>query len=256
MTLGAQFYTVKDFTKNLDDFAESLRKVADIGYTTVQISGTCDFEADWLAEQLKATGLKCVLTHTKGDRILADPKKVCDEHKTFGCRNIGLGIIPGGKNLTEENYQSFVKDFTPAIKEIVRNDCKFFFHNHCMEFYKGADGKSFMERMMEDFTPDELNFTLDTYWVQYAGGDVNEWLHKLKGRLECIHLKDMAIDGATWEHRMAPVGYGNMNFEKIVDTAAQCDVSYLLVEQDKCYGEDPFECLKKSYNYLKALGLN
>ena len=256
MTLGAQFYTVKDFTKNLDDFAESLRKVADIGYTTVQISGTCDFEADWLAEQLKATGLKCVLTHTKGDRILADPKKVCDEHKTFGCRNIGLGIIPGGKNLTEENYQSFVKDFTPAIKEIVKNDCKFFFHNHCMEFYKGADGKSFMERMMEDFTPDELNFTLDTYWVQYAGGDVNEWLHKLKGRLECIHLKDMAIDGPTWEHRMAPVGYGNMNFEKIIDTAAQCDVSYLLVEQDKCYGEDPFECLKKSYNYLKALGLN
>ena len=254
MILGAQFYTVKDHTKDLDSFAESLKKVADIGYTTVQISGTCDFEADWLAEQLGATGLKCVLTHTKGDKILADPKKVCDDHKTFGCRNIGLGIIPGGKDLTEENYQSFVKDFTPAIKEIVRNDCKFFFHNHCMEFYKGKDGKSFMERMLEDFTPDELNFTLDTYWVQYAGGDVNEWLHKLKGRLECIHLKDMAIDGATWEHRMAPVGYGNMNFEKIVDTAAQCDVSYLLVEQDKCYGEDPFECLKRSYAYLKARG--
>jgi hypothetical protein len=30
---------------------------------------------------------------------------VCDEHKTFGCRNVGLGMIPGGKNLTEEKYE-------------------------------------------------------------------------------------------------------------------------------------------------------
>lgn len=255
MTLGAQFYTIKDYTKDLASFADSLKRVADIGYTTVQVSGTCDFEADWLAEQLRSTGLKCVLTHTKPQRILEDTKKVCDDHKLFGCRNIGLGMIPGGKNLTEENYLKFVEDYTPAIKEIAKNDCKFFFHNHCMEFYKGKDGKSFMERMMEEFSADELNFTLDTYWVQYAGGSPVEWLRKLSGRLECIHLKDMAIDGDTWEHRMAPVGSGNMNFENIIETAADCGVRYLLVEQDKCYGENPFDCLKKSYEYLTALGL-
>ena len=36
MKIGAQFYTIRDYCKNLDDFAESLKKVADIGYTTVQ----------------------------------------------------------------------------------------------------------------------------------------------------------------------------------------------------------------------------
>ena len=30
---------------------------------------------------------------------------------------------------------------------------------------------------------------------------------------------------------------------------------YLLVEQDDCYGEDPFECLRVSYQNLKARGL-
>ena len=255
MVLGAQFYTLKDYAKDLDSFAESLKRVADIGYTTVQISGTCDYEAQWLDEQLKATGLKCVLTHTKPDRILADPVKVCDDHKLFGCRNIGLGMIPGGKDLTDEKYEKFVADFKPAATKIVENGCKFFFHNHCEEFKQNAEGKSYIDRMLEDFTPDELNFTLDTYWVQYAGGNPCDYLKKLKGRLECIHLKDMAIDGPTWEHRMAPVGSGNMNFPAIVETAAECDVSYLLVEQDKCYGEDPFECLTKSYKYLTALGL-
>ena len=255
MTLGAQLYTVKDFCKDTESLGETLKKIADIGYTIVQVSGTCDFEADWLAEQLKATGLKCVLTHTKPDRILSDPKKVCDDHKIFGCRNVGLGMIPGGKDLTEEKYEKFVSDFKPAAKEIVANGCKFFFHNHCEEFAAKFDGKSCIDRMLEDFTPDELNFTLDTYWVQYAGCDPCDYLKKLKGRLECIHLKDMAIDGPTWEHRMAAVGCGNMNFPKIIDTAADCDVSYLLVEQDKCYGEDPFECLTKSYKYLRSLGL-
>lgn len=255
MTLGAQLFTVRDFCKDLDSFSETLKKVADIGYTTVQVSGTCDYEATWLAEQLKATGLKCVLTHTKPDRILGDPKKVCDDHKIFDCRNVGLGMIPGGKGLTEEKYEKFVKDFKPAATEIVANGCKFFFHNHCEEFTPYPDGRSCIDRMLEDFTPDELNFTLDMYWVQFAGCNPNEMLRKLKGRLECIHLKDMTIYPDTWEHRMAPVGYGNMNFEKIIETAGECDVNYLLVEQDKCYDEDPFDCLTKSYKYLRSLGL-
>ena len=40
MDIGAQLFTVRDYCKNLDDFAETLQKVADIGYSTVQVSGT------------------------------------------------------------------------------------------------------------------------------------------------------------------------------------------------------------------------
>ncbi len=46
MEIGAQFYTVRAFCQNLDDFAETLRKVADIGYKNVQISATCPFPAE------------------------------------------------------------------------------------------------------------------------------------------------------------------------------------------------------------------
>ena len=258
MKLGAQLYTVRKSCTDLDSFSETLKRVADMGYTTVQVSGTCDYEAEWLAEQLKACELKAVLTHIKPERIIGETKKVCDDHKVFGCRNIGLGMIPGGRGLTLEKYNKFVEDFKPAAQEIVANGCKFFFHNHAEEFARFEDGESCYDKMLKDFTPDELNFTLDMYWVAYAGCDPNEYLRKFKGRLECIHLKDMTIfpTEKAWEHRMAPVGYGNMNYEQIINTAADCDVSYLLVEQDYCYDEDPFECLKKSYSYLRSLGLN
>ena len=46
-----------------------------------------------------------------------------------------------------------------------------------------------------------------------------------------------------------------MDFERIIDAASGAGTEYLLVEQDDCYEEDPFECLRKSYAYLTSLGL-
>ena len=39
MKIGAQLYTLHNFTKTLEGFSEALKKVADIGYTSVQVSG-------------------------------------------------------------------------------------------------------------------------------------------------------------------------------------------------------------------------
>ena len=44
MKIGAQLYTVREHTQNLKDFAETLKKVAEIGYTTVQVSTNCAIE--------------------------------------------------------------------------------------------------------------------------------------------------------------------------------------------------------------------
>lgn len=253
MKIGAQMYTVRDFAKNLDDFSETLKKIADIGYTTVQVSGTCPYEAEWLREKLTENSLSCVLTHTPATNILNNTEKVCRDHDVFSCRNIGLGAVPGGK-LTDEVYEKFVADFKPAAEKISECDHKLFYHNHAFEFTKSADGKLFMDKILEEFPPELLSITFDTYWVQFAGADVCDWLEKLAGRVECVHLKDMT---ATFKNgnRMAPVGHGNMNFEKIIAATEKAGTEYLLVEQDDCYEEDPFVCLKKSYDYLTSLGL-
>lgn len=50
MQIGAQLFTVKDYCKDLDSFSETLRRIADIGYKNVQVSGTCEFEAQWLKQ--------------------------------------------------------------------------------------------------------------------------------------------------------------------------------------------------------------
>ena len=54
----------------------------------------------------------------------------------------------------------------------------------------------------------------------------------------------------------APVGNGVLDFDAIIKTSIDNGVEYAFVEQDDCYGEDPYACLKKSYEYLKSMGLN
>ena len=239
---------------SIEDFSETLKKVADIGYTVVQVSGSCEFDPHWLAEELKKNDLKCVLTHTKGDKMIADPVAVCRDHDVFGCKNIGLGMMAGFKNGIETAYSDFCDQYTSVIRTFHDNGHKFFYHNHYQEFERCSDGRLLLDRMCDDFSPEQLGITFDTYWAQYGGADPAYQLSRLKGRVECIHLKDLAI--VNCEQRMAVVGEGNINFDRVFDVAESVGVEYMLVEQDKCYGDDPFDCLKRSYDYLVSKGFN
>jgi len=249
MIIGAQFFTIRDYCKDLESFSESLKKVADIGYKTVQISGTCPFEPQWLKEQLDATGLKCVITHTPVPRLTGETVQVCRDHEVFDCKNIGLGYCNFRDGDVKAIYEDFVKTYAPVAKTIADNGRYFMYHNHDTEF-RHLEGKTVLRRMAEDFTPEHMGFTLDTYWIQMGGANPAEIIEELSGRVPCIHLKDYAYD-----RTMAVVGEGNINFDRVLAAAEKAGTEYALVEQDDCNGEDPFECLKRSYQNLRAMGL-
>ena len=244
MEIGAQFYTIRYFCKNTDDFAESLKKVADIGYKNVQISGTCELDPEWLKNELNKNGLKCVLTHTPSDKLLADPADVARDHDIFGCKYVGLGWF----DFNESSCYNFIKEYGPVARALKNHGRYFMYHNHDQEFKK-ENGKLIIERLAEITAPDEMGFTLDTFWVQAGGGDPAQWLERLSGRVPCIHLKDYA-----YGRKMAVIGEGNINFDRVFEKAESAGTEYMLVEQDDCNGEDPFDCLKRSFEYLKSRG--
>lgn len=248
MKTGAQFYTVRDFCKDLDGFAETLKKVADIGYKTVQISGTCAFEPEWLKNQLESNGLECVITHTPADKLTGDPVKTAKEHDVFGCKYVGLGSFAFDEEKENQHFDDFLRIYKPVAKTLAENGKYFMYHNHDGEFRK-YNGKLILEALAENIPADIMGFTLDTFWVQAGGGDPAQWLERLSGRIPCIHLKDYA-----YGRKMAVIGEGNINFDRVFEKAEAGGTEYMLVEQDDCYGENPFDCLKRSYEYLKSRG--
>ena len=248
MEIGAQLFTLREFCKTTDDFAETLKKVADIGYRYVQVSGTCAYDPGWLKQQLDKNGLTCVLTHISPADLTSEPQAVAARHDVFGCRYIGLGSWDFSMEDVQSSLERFVQTYRPVSRVLRESGKLFMYHNHDREFKK-IDNIPLLALIAEQFSAEELGVTLDTYWVQVGGGDPAWWLEKLSGRVPCIHLKDCAY-GQT----MAVLGEGNMNFDRIFEKAQAAGTQYMLVEQDNCNGEDPFVCLKRSYAFLKANG--
>lgn len=256
MKTGAQLYTLRAYTQNEKDFARSMKRVAQIGYSTVQISAVGrDIRPERIREICDGEGLEIVLTHSDVNRILYDTDRLIAEHDIMGCKYIGLGAMPD-KYRTPEWAANFAEDFKEPARKIAAAGKLLMYHNHNFEFRKvkaeGAEGpKRLMEYLCEWFAPDELGFTLDTYWVQAAGADVCQWIDLLRDRIPCVHLKDMAMsaEGPV----MAPVMEGNLNFDAILKKLEGTSCEYLLVEQDICQGS-PFDCLETSYRNLKNAG--
>lgn len=248
MKIGAQLYTVREHTQNIRDFTETVKKIAGIGYRYVQISAIGAISPRDIASICAAQGLQIVLTHTAPARIKNETVAVIEEHNIMGAWLIGMGMMPGEYERTTAGVQRFIADFAPAVQEISNAGMRFMYHNHAFEFEK-YDGKLMIELLAEGWQ--SAGFTLDTYWVQAGGGDPADWLRRLAGRVPAIHLKDMSYVADA--SRMAEVGEGNLNWSAILSACADAGVEYALVEQDDCYGADPFECLRKSYDNLQTL---
>ncbi len=247
---GAQLFTLREYTQTAGDLDYSLGRVAEMGYKTVQISAIGPIPAETVRELCDKHGLQIVLTHTDPNRILNDTEAVIREHDIMGCKYIGIGMMPQ-KYRSPEWLWHFAEDYREPAKKIAAAGKLLMYHNHNLEFQK-FNGKLVMETLMDSFAPEEMGFTLDTYWVQMGGGDICQWLKKLKGRTPCVHLKDMTVRGM--EPIMAPVMEGNIDFPGILRVMEELGgVEYALVEQDICEGS-PFDCLEKSYQNLHALG--
>ena len=246
MKIGAQLFTLRNFCKNTDDFAQTLTKVANIGYKYVQVSGTCEFEAEWLARELEKNGLKCILTHTPKPKLLEHTEDVIKDHYTFDCKYIGLGYHKFTGEC--EDCIAFCNTYLPVAEKIANGGRYFMYHNHASEFIK-IGGKTVLDRLAEDFSKEQMGFTIDTYWVQVGGANPCDYIERFSGRVPCIHLKDYAFGP-----KMAVVGEGNINFDRVFEKARDAGTEYMLVEQDDCGGEDPFVCLARSYEFLKSRG--
>ena len=249
--VGAQLYTVRDFTQTLPDIRETLRKVAAAGYTTVQVSGFGDVDPAELASVIRDSGLTVAATHCGWSRFLDDIDALVAEHKMWGCRHLAIGGLPG-EYLCAEGVDRFLKELAPVAERLRSEGMDFSYHNHNNELMRCGD-KTWLETLYERGDPSQLMAEIDTYWIQAGGGDPADWIRRCSGREPLLHLKDMCVSPGR-EIRMAEVGEGNLNWPAILQAAEEGGVEYLLVEQDSCYERDPFESLAISYRNLKAMG--
>ena len=248
--IAAQLYTLRDTLSTPAEIADTLKKVREIGYEAVQISG---IKAEIAPAELKKicddNGLTVCATHCGMANLTERIDQLIEDHKIYDCAYTALASIPGDRR-DFEGYKQTAKDLTEAGKKLADNGITLCYHNHAFELQKYDDGRTGLAILYEDSDPQFLQGEIDTYWIAYGGGEPTAWCKRLVGRLPLVHFKDMTI--VDNQHQMTEIGEGNLNWKDICLACKEAGTRWYIVEQDVCQ-RDPLESLKISLENMKQM---
>ena len=134
--LAAQLYTVRDFTKTRADFAESMRKISEIGYRLVQVSSIGAIDDADVKRICDDNGLTICNTHVGVDELQNDIEGVIALHELWNCRHVAIGGMPQEFRDSEDGFRTFAAIANGIGERLADAGLTFSYHNHSFEFIK------------------------------------------------------------------------------------------------------------------------
>lgn len=247
--IALQLYTIRAHTADAAAFAASMKRVRQLGYGAVQISGTGPIPAAELRRVCDDEGLSICATHEPGKSIVESPQAVVERLGILGCRHTAYPY-PHVPLTSAADVATLARDLNAAGEVLARAGMTLTYHNHAIELKKSG-GRTLLELLYEATDPRFVQAEIDVYWIQAGGGDPVRWCERLSGRLPLLHLKDYGV-GTDDQPRMAEVGHGNLDMPRIVAAATAAGCEWFIVEQDHGW-QDAFESAGMSLAYLRGL---
>ena len=271
--IGVQMSTIAPAKMPHFDAYESMGKLADIGYHCVEISQvpmTAENVAGFrkAIDELGLNVSSCtastspMLPGMPGE-FLCNPddyKKIVEDCRKLDCDMLRIGMLP---MTCMGNYQKavdFAKEANEYALKLKEDGIDLYYHNHHVEFVR-YDGEFLLDIIRANAPA--LGFELDSHWIHRGGQDPVKFIKKYAGSIRLVHLKDYRIgempipEGGvdfTSIVQFAEVGEGTLDMPAIIQAGLEGGGEYFLVEQDDCYGRDPFDSLKISHDNLVKMG--
>ena len=254
---GLQLYSIRDHFVDDESTKFAFSEMAKMGYTYAQTAGTYDYVSPHkFKEYAEQFGIDLFATHYDYDRMKNDVKGTVAYHKAIGAKFIGIG--GAGVFGSEETLLRFIDEFNSLAGIYSEYGFKLTYHNHSYEFRK-INGKMGFDYLIEGFDTKNVSFCIDTYWAQHGGVDVARLIERLSGRVDIIHLKDMAPcfkfnleNGRVLEApHYVELGLGNMDFPYLVEVSEKAGAKYFTVEDEYYSTGRSMDSIRVSADYIK-----
>lgn len=256
---------------------DAFAKIAEIGYHCVEISQV-DMSAENVAAMKRAcdefgikvssctASLEPMVEGMAGENLRDDFDKIVNDCKELGTDMLRIGMLPMTLMGSRDGAVEFVKRADEMAERLGEQGIDLYYHNHHVEFVK-YDGEYLLDIIKN--TTKKMGFELDIHWIQRGGEDPVKVIRRFAGRIRLLHLKDYRITQVKMTDQsdmrafldafynivqFAEVGEGSLPIKECIDAGLEGGSEYFLVEQDDCYGRDPFESLRISHDNLVALG--
>lgn len=256
---------------------DAFAKIAEIGYHCVEISQV-DMTPENVAAMKKACdefGIKVssctasvepMIEGMPGETLRDNFDKIVNDCKELGTDMLRIGMLPMTLMGSRDGAIEFVKRADEMAERLGEQGIDLYYHNHHVEFVK-YDGEYLLDIIKN--TTKKMGFELDIHWIQRGGEDPVKIIKQYAGRIRLLHLKDYRIAPVQLPElndmkefmnafynivQFAEVGEGSLPIKECIEAGLAGGSEYFLVEQDDCYGRDPFESLKISHDNLVNLG--
>jgi len=170
--------------------------------------------------------------------------------ESFG-QSIGRAVAAAGPDLWKRTA-GLLNDKARALKP---NGVKVGYHNHNLEFAPLGNERGW-DILLREADPALVSFEVDIGWVAASGQDPVAFLDKAAGRVRLLHVKDVAAGNTPgFAITMAPaeVGFGTLDWARILPAAHKAGVRHFLVEQEPPFTIPRIDAARKSYTYLAQL---
>ena len=283
--IGVQMSTIAPNKMPRFDVFESMEKLTGIGYHCIEISqvpmtaeNVTGFRRSIDELGMNVASLSAMVEPSPQQpkaEALSNPdhfKKIVDDCKALDCDMLRIGAMPMDARFSYEASLDFAKKADEYACRLKEEGIDLYYHNHHFEFAR-FNGQFLMDIIRENTK--QLGFELDIHWIYRGGLDPVTFINRCAGRIRPLHLKDYRVvpmtvpegaDLSTPEGmakvyaqmsnivQFAEVGEGTLDIPACIQAGLNGGSEYFLVEQDMCYGRDPFESLKISHDNLVKMG--
>jgi len=244
--IGLQLYTVREEIAS-QGMEAVLRKVADIGYSGVEVYSGLDFvQAAKLSKEL---GLQITSAHLPppvGD----DRGRVLESADVLGINTVVIPwLTPAQYYESAEGVRRAIDLLNESYASLKATGLRLAYHNHDFEFNM-VNGQVAYEMLLSELD-ESILLEVDMYWVKVGGYDPAELVRRLGERAPLLHVKDGPADER--DAPMTAAGDGVLDIPGIVAAGSE-HTEWLIVELDRC-ATDMMEAVEKSYRYMVGQGL-
>jgi sugar phosphate isomerase/epimerase len=227
--LSFQLYSAR----TLEPLDAQFELLGGLGYKHVEPYGGLFNDVQKLKDELERHGMSAPSAHVGLDRLRADPLATVRL-----CRELGIATIyapsppPGERDGGEAEWTALGRELDRIGKTVIAEGLKFGWHNHHWEFARAADGRRFIDIVLEQ-APDLL-WQADLAWIVRGGADPAAELKRYAGRIEAVHVKDIAPAGqCVDEDGWADPGHGVLDWPALVPLLREIGVTQFVAEHDK-----------------------
>lgn len=237
--VAVQMFTLRE--ESQQDFAGTLKKVADLGFDGVELAGYGGLTAKELRGMLDGLGLQAASSHVPLEELENNLAQVIEDQKILGSKYVVCPYLtPEQRN--EADYKALISFLNRAGEECRRAGLTLCYHNHDFELECMSDGRTALETIFDDTEADLVKTELDVYWLTKGGEQPVDWIKRYKNRSPLVHLKDMTTDE---DQFFAELGTGGVDIEAVLHLGEEADVQWWVIEQDMCR-RTPFESIKSA----------